>query len=108
MTGEMDPSAIHACKEIKQKCPNVSGGTLRTMLSFASGGSKAIAAAGHRSLLTTPSTPYTTPTETVRWFHTHPVVAGSANALVAAGRPGAHTHQPVVGRPRRAHLQEQL
>ncbi|KAG8161387.1 hypothetical protein KVR01_008374 [Diaporthe batatas] len=89
MTGEMDLFAIHACEMIKQKWsaqmgkmtlrvddldPNVSGGTLRTMLSFASGGPKAIAAAGHPSLLTPPASPYTKPIETIRGFHTHPVL----------------------------------
>lgn len=54
--------------------PNVSGGTLRTMLSFASGGPKAIAAAGHPSLLTPPLTPYTKPIEAFRGIHTHPVL----------------------------------
>lgn len=47
---------------------------MRTMLSFASGGPKAIAAAGDPSLLTPASTPYTKPIETVRGFHTHPVL----------------------------------
>ncbi|KAJ0271739.1 hypothetical protein CBS470a_013015 [Colletotrichum nupharicola] len=53
-------------------CPNVSGGTMRTMLSFASGGPKAIAAAGHPSLLT--PIPHTKPIEAVRGIHTHPVL----------------------------------
>ncbi|KAJ4422408.1 hypothetical protein N0V82_002964 [Gnomoniopsis sp. IMI 355080] len=89
MTGEMDLFAIHACQEIQQKWsakmgkmtlrvddldPNVSGGTLRTMLSFASGGPKAIAAAGHPSLVTPPGTPYTKPIEAVRGIHTHPIL----------------------------------
>ncbi|KAL3290996.1 saccharopine dehydrogenase [Colletotrichum asianum] len=87
MTGEMDLFAIHACRELKQKWsarmgkmtlrvddldPNVSGGTMLTMLSFASGGPKAIAAAGHPSLLT--PIPYTKPIEAVRGIHTHPVL----------------------------------
>ncbi|KAI8222015.1 hypothetical protein K4K54_007260 [Colletotrichum sp. SAR 10_86] len=54
------------------RAPNVSGGTMRTMLSFASGGPKAIAAAGHPSLLT--PIPYTKPIEAVRGIHTHPVL----------------------------------
>ncbi|KAK2773095.1 saccharopine dehydrogenase [Colletotrichum kahawae] len=87
MTGEMDLFAIHACGELEQKWsaqmgkmtlrvddldPNVSGGTMRTMLSFASGGPKAIADAGHPSLLT--PIPYTKPIEAVRGIHTHPVL----------------------------------
>lgn len=87
MTGEMDLFAIHACQQLKQRWsaqmgkmtlrvddldPNVSGGTLRTMVSFASGGPKAIAAAGHPSLLT--PIPYTKPIETVRGIHRHPVL----------------------------------
>ncbi|KZL84192.1 saccharopine dehydrogenase [Colletotrichum incanum] len=87
MTGEMDLLAIHACREIKLRWsaqmgkmtlrvddldPNVSGGTMRTMLSFASGGPKAIAAAGHPSLLT--PMPYTNTLETIRGIHTHPVL----------------------------------
>lgn len=52
--------------------PNVSGGTLRTMLSFASGGPKAIAAAGDPSLLT--PIPYTNTLETVGGIHKHPVL----------------------------------
>ncbi|KAI7785766.1 saccharopine dehydrogenase [Diaporthe eres] len=89
MTGEMDLFAIHACQEIKHRWsaqmgkmtlrvdnldPNVSGGTMRTMLSFASGGPKTIAAAGHPSLLTPPASPYTNTLETVRGIHTHPVL----------------------------------
>ncbi|KAL1866679.1 hypothetical protein Daus18300_006623 [Diaporthe australafricana] len=87
MTGEMDLLAIHACQEIEKKWlaqmgkmtlrvddldPNVSGGTMRTMLSFASGGPKAIAAAGHPSLLT--PIPYTNTLETVPGIHTHPLL----------------------------------
>lgn len=47
---------------------------MRTMLSFASGGPKAIAAAGQPSLLTPSTTSYTKPIETIRGFHTHPVL----------------------------------
>ncbi|TDZ35528.1 hypothetical protein C8035_v009170 [Colletotrichum spinosum] len=87
MTGEMDLFAIHACHQLQQTWsarmgkmtlrvddldPNVSGGTMRTMLSFASGGSKAMAAAGRPSLLT--PVPYTKPLETVRGIHRHPVL----------------------------------
>ncbi|TEA11433.1 Saccharopine dehydrogenase-like oxidoreductase [Colletotrichum sidae] len=87
MTGEMDLFAIHACHQLQQTWsarmgkmtlrvddldPNVSGGTMRTMLSFASGGPKAMAAAGRPSLLT--PVPYTKPLETVRGIHRHPVL----------------------------------
>lgn len=44
------------------------------MLSFAKGGPKAIAAAGHPSLLTPPNTPYTKPIEAIRGIHRHPVL----------------------------------
>ncbi|KAG9252961.1 Saccharopine dehydrogenase-domain-containing protein [Emericellopsis atlantica] len=100
LSGEMDLLAIHAHRTISEKwatqmgkvtlradyldtrcfntqadgpsSSNVSGGTLRTMITVASGGPKDTAAAGDPSLLT--PVPYTTTVNTVRGVHRHPVL----------------------------------
>ncbi|KAK1569737.1 Saccharopine dehydrogenase-domain-containing protein [Colletotrichum navitas] len=78
----MDFVAIHACREISEKWStqmgnmtmridlpetDVSGGTVRTMVSFASEGSAALAAAAQPSYLS--PIPYTNTLQTVRGIH---------------------------------------
>ncbi|KAI6785089.1 saccharopine dehydrogenase [Emericellopsis cladophorae] len=102
MTGEMDLFAIHAHDMISKTWgpgarmgritlraddldPNVSGGTLRTMVTFASGGPKEIAAAEDPSLLT--PIPYTTRLKQPPWIHRHPILGLLSNS----SPPGAQT-----------------
>ncbi|KAL2756322.1 hypothetical protein ACRALDRAFT_1076432 [Sodiomyces alcalophilus JCM 7366] len=84
-SGAMDLVAIHASRELEQKWSaqmgnmtmridmvesNMSGGTMRTMLSFGSEGPKALAEAGHPSFLT--PIPYTNTLKTIRGIHKDP------------------------------------
>jgi short subunit dehydrogenase-like uncharacterized protein len=93
MTGEMDIFAMIGAREIARKWstrmgnmtlraddldPNVSGGTLRSMLAFASGGPKLAADAANPSLLTL--TPYTKPIQAVSGIYRHPVLGLLTNS----------------------------
>ncbi|KAK2033223.1 hypothetical protein LX32DRAFT_706581 [Colletotrichum zoysiae] len=92
-SGLMDLVAIHACREIAQKWStqmgnmtmridlpetDVSGGTVRTMLAFASKGSEALAAAAQPSFLS--PIPYTNSLETVRGIHKNALLGTLSNS----------------------------
>ncbi|WYZ38315.1 hypothetical protein EsH8_III_000229 [Colletotrichum jinshuiense] len=92
----MDLVAIHACRELSQKWSaqmgnmsmridfaetDVSGGTMRTMLAFASEGPKVLAAAGQPSYLT--PIPYTNTLQTARGIHNNPLLGLLTNSSPA-------------------------
>uniref|UniRef100_A0A8H7K304 Saccharopine dehydrogenase NADP binding domain-containing protein n=1 Tax=Bionectria ochroleuca TaxID=29856 RepID=A0A8H7K304_BIOOC len=106
MSAEMDLFAIHGAEQIARKWSakmgsmtlraedqgaNVSGGTMRTMISFAEAGPKAMAAAGDPSFLT--PVPYTKPIQAQSGSHKHPVLG-----LLASSSPTADQARALINR----------
>ncbi|KAM0339119.1 hypothetical protein ACHAPU_011072 [Fusarium lateritium] len=98
-SGAMDLLAIHGCRELDKTWSakmgvmslridllesDTSGGTMQTILSFASEGPKVLAAADDPNFLT--PIPYTSPIKLVRGIHRHPLLGLLTNSSPAGAQ----------------------